>query len=73
MTEVTNELLLETLKRMQERDARADRRLEDLFTEIRGMKEHQAGFMRTELAQDSRIAEVMARLDRIERRLELHD
>ena len=73
MTEVTNELILETLKRMQERDAPANRRIEDLFTEIRGMKEHQADFMRTELAQDSRIAEVMTRLDRIEQRLELRD
>jgi hypothetical protein len=60
VSEVTNGPILETLKRVQERDARADQRIEDLFTEMRGL--NQAGLTRTELAQDSRIAEVMARL-----------
>ena len=73
MAEVTNELILETLKRMQERDARLEQKLDDILTDIRGMKEHQSAFMRTELAQDSRIASITERLDRIEKRLELRD
>lgn len=73
MAEVTNELILETLKRMQERDARLEQKLDDILTDIRGMKEHQSAFMRTELAQDSRIASITEPLDRIERRLELRD
>jgi hypothetical protein len=73
MAEVTNELLLETLKKMQERDARIERKIDDLATEMRGMKEHQAGFMRSELAQDSRISDILVRLERVEARLELRD
>ncbi len=73
MAEVTNELLLETLKRMQDRDARLDRKVDDILRELRSVKEHQAAFMHSEIAQDSRIAELDARIDRIETRLDLRD
>ena len=73
MAEVTNELIYETLKRMQDRDARTDRKVDDILRELRSVKEHQAAFMHSEVAQDSRIAEIYARVDRIERRLELRD
>ena len=73
MAEVTNELLLETLKKMQDRDARLDRKVDDILRELRSVKEHQAAFMRSEVAQDSRIAELDLRIDRIEARLELRD
>ena len=73
MVAVTNELLLETLKRMQDRDARLDRKVDDILRELRSVKEHQAAFMHSEIAQDSRIAELDSRIDRIESRLELRD
>ena len=73
MAEVTNELLLETLRRMQDRDARLDRKVDDILRELRSVKEHQAAFMHSEVAQDARIAEMDSRIDRIEARLELRD
>ena len=73
MVAVTNELLLETLKQMQDRDARLDRKVDDILRELRSVKEHQAAFMHSEIAQDSRIAELDSRIDRIESRLELRD
>jgi len=73
MAEVTNDLVLETRQRMLERDARMDRKIDDVLTEIRGSNDHQPGFMRSGLAQDSRIADLLAGLERIEARLEIGD
>ena len=70
---VTNELLLEHLKSIQAKLTSMDNRLGNLETDVRAIKGHMVSFMQTELAQDSTIAEMQTRLDRIEKRLELRD
>lgn len=70
---VTNELLLEHLKAIQTRLTSMAGDISDLKSEILGLKSHMAGFMRSEVAQDSAIAALTTRLERVERRLELRD
>jgi hypothetical protein len=70
---VPNELLLETLKAMQaELTAVADD-VVDVKTDMRSLKGHMAAFMQPEVAQDGALASIQARIDRVERRLELAD
>lgn len=72
MTEnVTNALLLEHLKSIQSKLAAMAEDMVDVKTELRGLKSHLAGFMQSDVAQDSAIASLQSRLDRIERRLEI--
>ena len=70
---VTNELIFETLKAMQAKLGDMASDISDLKTDVRAVKGHMASFMQTEVAQDSALASIQARLDRIERRLELND
>ena len=70
---VTNELLLETLKAMQTKLSDVASDLHDVKSDIRGVKGHLASFMQTEIAQDNAIATIQVRLDRIERRLEISE
>lgn len=74
MTEnITNELILEHLKSIQAKVSRTDERLSHIEADIRTIKGHMANFMQTEAHQDSSIASLQARLERIERRLEISD
>lgn len=74
MTEnVTNELLLETLKAIQSKLTKVADDVTDLKTDMRGVKGHMAAFMQSEVAQDGTLASIQSRLERIERRLELHE
>jgi len=74
MTEnVTNELLLETLKAIQAKLTKVADDITDLKTDMRGVKGHMAAFMQSEVAQDGALASIQSRLERIERRLELHE
>lgn len=70
---VTNELLFEQLKAIQSKLADMAADIGELKTDMRGIKSHMAGFMQSEVAQDNAIATMQARLDRIERRLDLAD
>ena len=70
---VTNQLLLEHLKAIQAKLASMDDRINELHADVRGVKSHVAGFMQSEISRDSTIATMQERLDRNERRLELHD
>ena len=70
---VTNQLLLEHLKSIQSKLNSIATDISDLKTDVRGLKAHMAGFMQSEVAQDSAIASMQTRLERIERRLELRD
>lgn len=70
---VTNELLLETLKAIQGSIAKIDARLGHVEADIRIIKGHMASFMQAEVQQDSMIAALSLRIERIERRLELTD
>ena len=70
---VTNRLLLEHLEAIQSKLSSMANDVNDLKADMRGLKSHMAGFMQSEVAQDSAIATMQTRLERIERRLELRD
>ena len=70
---VTHRLLLEPLEAIQSKLSSMANDVNDLKADMRGLKSHMAGFMRSEVAQDSAIATMQTRLERIERRLELRD
>ena len=68
---VTNELLRERLKAMQANLSDIANDLSDFKANMRGLKGHMAPFMRTGVARGGPIASIQAKIDRIERRLEL--
>jgi hypothetical protein len=70
---VTNELLLETLKAIPSKLADIASDIVDLKADMRGMKGHMAAFMQSEVAQDGLIASIQLRIERIEKRLNLVD
>ena len=70
---VTHRLLLEPLEAIQSKLSSMANDVNDLKADMRGLKSHLAGFMQSEVAQDSAIATMQTRLERIERRLELRD
>lgn len=70
---VTNELLLETLKASQSKLVDMASDLIDLKADMRGLKGHMAAFMQSEVAQDGAVASIQAKIDRIERRLEISE
>jgi hypothetical protein len=69
---VTNTLIFETLKTMQAKLSDIAGDIHDLKTNVRGVKGHMAAFLHSELTQDSALAAIQTRLDRIERRLEIN-
>ncbi len=70
---VTNELLLETLRAIQSKLSDIASDIVDLKADMRGMKGHMAAFMQSEVAQDGAIASIQAKIERIERRLEISE
>jgi chromosome segregation ATPase len=73
MANIDDSLLLEHLKSIQERLRHLDTGQSSILSEIRSLKGHMASFMSSEVAQDTTIADLAMRIDRIERRLELSD
>ena len=65
---VTNELLLEHLKKIQSRLSNLESGQEDIRTSLPGIQQHMAGFMTTAAAHEGAIAGLQSRVDRIERR-----
>lgn len=70
---VTNELILEHLKQIQGKLAEHDERFSRVENELRAIKAHMAGLVQSDLTRDADQASMQARLDRIERRLDLVD
>ncbi|MGR3501013.1 hypothetical protein [Pseudaestuariivita sp.] len=70
---VTNELLLEHLKRMQDRLNGLENGQKDIMAELRSHKSILGALVSSESIQDGRIAEISVRLDRIEARLDLKE
>lgn len=70
---VTNELLLETLKAIQGKLADIASDIVDLKADMRGLKGHVAAFMQTEVAQDGAIASIQLKIERIQQRLDIVD
>jgi len=70
---VTNELLLEHLKALREeaKNARQERR--EIREQLLTLKGHVATLVQSDLHRDSHHANVLDRIERIERRLEISD
>ena len=73
MTEETESLVLEILKRLQAEFALMRQDMSGMRAEMLSIKQHMAAFMSHELTQDSDVASIKLRLDRIERRLDLSE
>ena len=73
MTDDTENLILEHLKRFQAQLTRVEDRLDTMGADLRATKQHMAAFMASEASQDTEIASMKVQLERIERRLELRD
>ncbi len=72
MNEVEN-LILEHLRQLRERQDKTHALVETIAQDMRAMKGHMAAFMQNEVVQDSAVAELRLRIERIEKRLELSD
>jgi hypothetical protein len=72
VTEVEN-LMLEHLKRFQSQMTRLEDKIDGLGAGLRGVRQHMAGFMTSDVHRDTDMAAVKAPLERIERRLDLID
>jgi hypothetical protein len=73
MAEVTNELILEHLKSIQDKLGKLDRGQRDIQSELRSHKSMLGTIISDDALQDGRIAEIYDRLERIEARLALRD
>ena len=73
MTNETESLILEHLKRFQAQMTRFEDSLDTVRADMCGMKQHMAAFMSSEASQDAEIAGIKVQLERIERRLELRE
>jgi hypothetical protein len=70
---VTNELLLEHLKRIQDRMGKVETGVADVMAELRTHKAMLGALVSSEAIQDGRIADISERLERIESRLDLRE
>lgn len=70
---VTNELLFETLKQIQAKLAEHSEAHLRAANELKAIKHPIHGLVQSDLNRDAGHASLLARIARIERRLELHD
>ena len=73
MTEVDGSLILEHLKRIQDRMSRMEQAIQNVATEIRGLKQREIANLSSEVSQDNPLADLASRVDRIERRLDIRE
>ena len=71
MSEEPDSLVLRYLRKLDEKIDRVEERQQETNAELRSIKTHMSAFMQSELAQDSSIASILARIEKIERRLDL--
>jgi tetrahydromethanopterin S-methyltransferase subunit G len=71
MTDEPESIVLRFLRKMDEKLDKLDGRQQETNAELRSIKTHISAFMQSELAQDSSLASILIRLDKIERRLDL--
>lgn len=69
---VSNELLLETLKQIQGKLSEHGQAFSRIENEIKAMKSHIHGLVQSDLNRDADWASLKTRIERIERRLELN-
>ena len=69
----TNNVVLEHLRVIRADMGNLKEDMSAVRTEVREIKQHVAAFLSHEILQDGDIASIKARLDRIEKRLDLND
>ena len=69
----SQELIYELLKSMDGRLGRMEERLDRIEGELRVLHGHVGGLVHSDLLHRSEVASLSLRVERIERRLELHD
>ena len=73
MIDEPDSIVLRFLRKMDEKLDKLDGRQQETNAELRSIKTHISAFMQSELAQDSSLASILTRLDKIERRLDLNN
>jgi tetrahydromethanopterin S-methyltransferase subunit G len=73
MAEVSNELIFEELKQVQQRLNRVDHKVDELKSEMKALRGHQVSMQQDVHNMDAILGRSDDRLERIERRLELSD
>lgn len=66
-------LVLEILRSIRDDITKQSTKIDNLAGEVRALKQHVAGLVQSDLNRDDRFAQIEARLDRIDKRLELVD
>lgn len=72
MTDEPDNIVLRYLRKLDEKLDPLDGRQQETVAELRSIKTHMSAFMQSELSHDSSIASIIARLEKIERRLDLN-
>jgi septation ring formation regulator EzrA len=73
MPEITNDLIYEVLKAIQADTAELKERVGSIEQTQLAVRSHLAGLVTSDLNRDADLAALRARVERIERRLELQD
>jgi len=73
MTEVSNELIFEVLKQVQQRLDRVDHKIDEVKSELNALRGHQISMLQDFQNVYSILSRSDVRLDHIERRLEIVD
>jgi hypothetical protein len=73
MAEIDSTLLWNHLKEIRDEQKAMRSDMHVMSNDMRSIKGHMASFMANEVVQDTRIAELMERLERVEQRLELRE
>jgi hypothetical protein len=71
MTDEPDSIVLRYLRKLDDKMDNLDGRQQEMTAELRSLKTHMSAFLQAELSQDSSIASILHRLEKIERRLDL--
>ncbi|MDJ0978547.1 MAG: hypothetical protein QNI87_08415 [Erythrobacter sp.] len=71
MSDEPDSIVLRYLRKLDEKIDRIGSHQQEASAELRAIKGHLSAFMQGELAQDSSIASILTRLEKLERRLDL--
>ncbi len=70
---VTNELMCDAMKALRDDIRRVEGKVVDIGSRVRALDLHVAGLVQSRLGEEGRFASLSARVERIERRLDLVD
>jgi len=73
MSDVTNELLFEVLKRIQTKLDTLEQKIDDLGVRLLAVEQHMSALQISEYRQNSELDRLRSRIERIEKRLDLVD